>query len=250
MCKWALISWPIDQQTPHQLYLIIGELYDKNIKENISTLSKFNRDLQYLYPFRFSQEENSCYNEEDIYCLQKKYGLTSKLRLVGESKNKIITFRSPVLYDISCMVPLFEKSTSTNKIIYEQKNDVICIVIPYLNPVNRGKLLEDVLKYGPGTFVLVGDTYGKNKDSTATLMSRYLLSCQVPSDRIIKIRDDKIPECILESIEIINMTSPDPDYELLIACRHKNIQEINKTIRIWKNQGVIEDLKITYMCPY
>jgi len=248
MCRWALISWPIEQKTPYQLYLILGELYDKNIREDITILSQFYRDLQYLYPFRYSQKENSCYNAEDIICLQKKYGLTVKIQLVGETEQKIVTFRSPVLYDISCMVPLFEKRGK--KMLYKQKNDIICIVIPYLNPVYRGKLLEEAVKYGPSTFVLIGDTYGKNKDSTATLMARYLLSCQVPSDRILKIRDDKKPECILEAIEIINMTEPDPDYQLIIACRHENIQEISRTIRIWRKQGIIEDRKITYLCPF
>lgn len=247
MCRWALISWPINQKIPQPCYLILGELYDRNIRENIAILSQFHRDLQYLYPFRFSKEKNSCNNIEDIIYFQKKYSLTVKLQLVGENEGDIITFRSPVLYDISCMVPLFDKNV--RKIAYKQKNDLICIILPYLNPVDRGKLLEEVVRYGPATFVIIGDSYGKNKDSTATLMCRYLLSCQVPINRILKVRHDKKPECILEAIEIVNAVEQD-DYSLLIACRHENIQSIGKTIRTWRKNDIIEDRRITYLCPF
>jgi hypothetical protein len=247
MCRWALISWPIGQKTPQDLYLNLGEIYDKNIKSDIFTLSQFNRDLRYLYPFRYSQKNNRCSNSEDFICLQKKYGLTVRLQLVGESDRKIITFRSPVLYDITCMVPLFVQDNC--KTFYKQKNDLICIVLPYQDPISRGKLLEECVKYGPSSFVLIGDTYGENGDSTATLMCRYLLSCNVPANRILKIHQDNIPECILEALEIVDFTEGDSEYDLVIACRHENIQKIARTIRWWRKNNIIGK-RVTYICPF
>lgn len=244
MCRWALISWPIEEPNPNNLYLILGEFYDK---KNISILSEFYRDLQYLYPFRFSVRENICYNTEDISCLQKKYHLTVKYRLIGSTTKNILTLRTPILYDISCMVPLFPQKKP--KISYKQKNDTVCIVLPYSNPIHRGKLLEEVVNYGSMTFAVVGDIYGENRDSTATLATRYLLTRSVPPDRILKINESRKPECILEAIEIVNMSSVDTDYDIVIACRHDNIQEISKTIRYWRRKDIL-DRKVSYLCPF
>ena len=98
MCRWALISWPIQEKNPHNLYLIIGEFYTEY---DISILSEFYRDLDYLYPFRFSVSENVCYNAKDISCLQEKYNMTVKPQLIGKTESKILTLRTPILYDIS-----------------------------------------------------------------------------------------------------------------------------------------------------
>lgn len=248
MCRWALISWPIEESAPNNLYLILGEFYNREIRDDISVLSEFYRDLQYFYPFRFSVGKNICYNFEDIFSLQKKYGLTAKSQLVGQPTKKVLTMRTPVLYDITCMVPLFPKRK--RKISYKQKNDEVCIILPYSNPVHRGKLLEDAVNHGPSTFVVIGNIRGQNRDSIATLASRYLLTCGVPQDRIIKMCENKQPECILEAIEVVNMSMVDSDYDIAIACRHDNIQEISKTIRYWRRTDILVDRKISYLCPF
>lgn len=244
MCRWALISWPIEEKTPRNLYLILGEIYDKDIRTDITKISEFYRDLLYFYPFRFSVKENICYNAEDIFSLQKKYGLTVRHQLVGNTDKEILSLRTPILYDISCMVPLFVKN---NRIIYKQKKDTVCIVLSYSDPIVRGKLLKEVLEYGPMTFVLTGDKYGKNKDSTATLASRYLLTCKVPSECIIKINQDKTPDCILEAIEIVNMTVAYTDYDIIIACQSENIHQ---TVRSLKKKGILQYRKFRYLCPF
>ena len=238
-----MISWPIQEKNPHNLYLIIGEFYTEY---DISILSEFYRDLDYLYPFRFSVSENVCYNAKDISCLQEKYNMTVKPQLIGKTESKILTLRTPILYDISCMVPLFPDKN--HRYVYKQKTDLVCVVLPYTDPIHRGKLLEKVIDYGPGFFLLVGGIEKSNKDSIATLASRFLLSRNIPKERILKIGEGKVPDCILESIEVFNMTTAE-DYDVVIACRYNNIKNVATSIRLWRKAGII-DKNIRYICPY
>jgi hypothetical protein len=45
--------------------------------------------------------------------------------------------------------------------------------------------LDDVVKAQPETILLVGQSHGRNRDSTATLMTRYLRKIRVPMKHII-----------------------------------------------------------------
>ena len=236
MCRWALISWPIENKTPEKLFIILGEFYDT--KTQLS-LSDCKRDLQYLYPFRYSQRKKCCYNQLDFSYFQKKYKLTVKPQLVGVSEKSVITFRTPILYDITCMVPLFLNSSSRLP-TYSQKSDDVCIVILSGNPVERGELLNELLEYGPSLFILVGDFQVTNSDSNSTLATRYLLKCKVPIHKIAKIGNGVIPDCIIESLDVANMMgTTTADYNLIVACNNDNIQQIGKFLRMWKKRSGI-----------
>lgn len=243
MCRWALIARPMDNS--QSCYLILGELYNNDIKNNISSMSEFFRDLKYYYPFRFSTKRNYPYNIQDIIYLQKKYCLTVNLRLVGTPEKDIVIFNTPMLYDIDCSASLF----LTNVIYddYKPKNDHVCIIFPYCDPVNRGKLLEEVMEYGPSYFVVIGDSYRNNKDSTACLMRRFLLSRKVASENIIKLRQNNNTESILDAVALVNLFLNKP-YDIVIACRNEHIRNIAKTIRIWKKRNILQKRKVYYIC--
>lgn len=243
MSRWALISWPLKEKNPLNNYLIIGEIYDENIKKDKNILSQFCEDLNFLYPFKFSKEENKCYNSEDFIYFQNKYKLTVNLRLIGKIKRKIIIFRSPQLYDLKEMKPIFTKKC---KPVYEEKNDTVCFIFPHPNPVIRGESLKTAVLFGAKFFVISGGKFGKNKDNLYTLMSRYLLSCKVPINKIIKIKEENNIEWILEAIEIIKLFfSEGEDYQMRIICFSELISEISKTVRTWRRNNIIQK-KIYY----
>lgn len=243
MCRWCLIARPMDNS--QSFYLILGELYNNDIKKNTFSMSEFFRDLKYYYPFRFSTKRNYCYNLQDIIYLQKKYCLTVNLQLVGIPEKDIIIFQPPMLYDIDCNASIFQNNIIYN---YKPKNDHVCIIFPYSDPVNRGKLLEEVIEYGPSYFVVIGNSYRNNKDSTACLMRRFLLSRKVPSENIIKLRQNNNTESILDAVALVNVFLNKP-YNTVIACRNEHIKNIAKTVRIWKKQNILKH-KVYYICPY
>jgi len=235
MCKWALISWPIDQPNPSQIYLILGEIYDKKIQNDSVLLSEFYRNLAYLYPFRYSVADNNCYNAEDMVVFRKKYGLTAKCALVGATLKKTLAMRSPILYDISCMVPLFQ--TKIPRMLYSQKNNGVCIVLLCSDPIDRGKLLQEAIGCGPVLFVLAAATPGSNRDSLVSLGRRYLLVNKVPVNRVLQ-NSGK-----LESMLQFFAESP-----ITIVCSSEVIQKISRGIRMWK-RATFSEQKITYRCP-
>lgn len=243
MCRWALIARPIDSSSS---YLILGELYSNDVKGDNVRMSEFFRDLNYLYPFRFSTKRNYCYNIEDIIYLQKKYSLTVNLTLVGNSEKDIIIFHPPILYDIDCNASIFSRVFYTYT--YTPKNDHACIVFPYSDPVTRGKLLEEVIHYGPSYFVVIGDSYRNNKDSTACLMKRFLLSRKVSEKCIIKLRQKNNTESILDAVALLQTYLNTP-FDIVIACGNEHIRNIAKTVRIWKRRNILhQKRKVYYLC--
>jgi hypothetical protein len=249
MCRIALISWPTTDKTPSNCYINLGEMYDKVMKTDSILLSQFNRELRFLYPFRYVVSKNACYNMEDFNVFKDKYRLTIGIRLFGKIPEKdTITFRTPVLYDVTCMVPLILPHLITPVPVYIPDKKV-CIVLPHLNPLIRGCILDEVVRNRPETIVLVGQSRGKNKDSTATLMTRYLRRLGVPMKCIIKSPIDKKPECILDALALLEMMDVPDNYSVVVACSTEDITLMQKSIRFWRKKGLITK-RISYYCPY
>ena len=237
--KVALISWPIKNKFPHQAYINLGEIYDRKLREDMTELSRFHRELSYLYPFRcVIGDRITCYNIEDITYFQKKYKLTVRIRTQGTFESNTVTFRSPVLYDITNMRPIF-KTRKKPKFEQTREKKQVCVVLPYENPVLRGKLLENCLALKSDlTFMLLGDKQGRNADATSTLANRYLLTRSVDSKRMVKSREGQQPDCLLDAVAIIGMLGIE-DYILAIVCSSEDITELSWTVRRWrKNDGV------------
>jgi hypothetical protein len=203
-CRIALIAWSIK---PPGLYLNMGEIYDPNMKQ-LNILYDFYNEIKYLYPFRCSVKQKNvlCYNIEDFRVFQTKYKLTKKIVLCGE-KEGVITFKSPLLYDLSCMIPLFIAKEYVPYSISEKRDDDVgvrlFVVVLYKNPITRAKILNCCLeKYKKGDYMVVtGGKKGNNKDTIATLATRYLLK-YIPNEFIIKNSDDSYPGYLLEGITI------------------------------------------------
>jgi hypothetical protein len=249
MCKIGLISWPIDHNTPQNFYISIGEIYDKQVKNDPKVLSEFYRDLNYLYPFTYSLVSNKSYNSEDFKAFRSKYKLTIGLKLIGRIPTgvKQIIFRSPVLYDLTCMVPVFIRERK-DRISYNPSRNSVFIVIPTLDPICRGKILDEVISNNPKYIIITGSVAGDNITSTTTLMSRYLHKMRIPSGIVIKSRGDKKPNCILQCLELIDIMGLN-DLDISIACSCSDITLLQKSVRAWRRLKVITK-RISYYCPY
>ena len=249
MCKIAIISWPIHTKTPFDFYLNLGEIYDSSVKNDISKLSELNRDLKYLYPFRFIN--GKCDNVEDFNIFKDKYKLTLSTKIFRketENENNDVIFRTPILYDISCMVPLFEKSIIKINSEYIS-NPIICIVLHNIDPISRGKILEEVISNKPRYIILTGDVNGSNTNSTAGLMYRYIRKNKVPLENIFKLPIGKKPDCILEAIALLDVLNIPENYKIVIACSQEDIGVTQNVVRFWRRKKIINK-NISYYCPY
>ena len=57
------------------MYLILGEIYDKDIQNNLEILQDFNKNLQYLYPFKVKRNGDTL----KVYKQFKDKGMCSRL---------------------------------------------------------------------------------------------------------------------------------------------------------------------------
>jgi hypothetical protein len=259
MCKIGLISWPIKNKSPFTLFINLGEIYDKEIKDDISLLSQFNRDLRYLYPFKYSLKSNKFYNSEDFKPFRSKYHLTTCAKLAGTGLAEgglaegglaegVIIFRTPILYDLTCMVPVFQK-IKLEKISYNPFiSETVFIVIPTLDPICRGKILDEVITNNPRYIILTGSISGENKTSTITLMTRYLRKKGAPTDIILRCDSDRRPTCILDCLALIDIMGLN-NLEVTVACSCSDISLLQKAVRAWRRLGIINK-RISYNCPY
>ena len=229
--KIGLVSFPFNIKG---VFLILGEIYDDKFK-TVKMLKEFQKDLHFLYHFKFNVKTGRISNIEYIIFFQNKYKLTKNIYLKKENnfeESKII-FKTPILYDLNRMEKIFEIS---EKYIYQCNDNPtkICAIVPSIDPIGRGILLEDVLKQNPLMIILFGGKQGANKDKTSTLMKRFLLSRNFPLDSIIKINETPTFEFILERTKDLE--------NIYLGCLPNQIIELSKISRFLR-------LKSSFICP-
>lgn len=238
-CKIGLIAKAIDSNI--KCFINLGEVYDSTMKKDIHLLYKIHKNTKYLGKFKVSFQGKSILidNIEDIYSIQRRYSLTRGIMVKGQ-KNDTILFDKPQLYDINCMVPLF-----SNKIYpqYTINNSTflpprLFLVFPYPDPILRGELLDNCLELKKNRkiyFCIIGGMYGHNTRATYNFSRDYLLECGIHSDDIMCGIYDKFPECIDESLLLIEMCLGNLDVELIIAIARDDMSRVMTHIRQCRN---------------
>lgn len=247
-CKIGLISLPRDQTLDT---LILGEIFDKNIRNNIQTLYEFHKNLRYLSSFRVivKNKQINVDNIEDIIVFQNKYKLTRKITTKNPLKDGIIKYSPPMLYDIDCMVPLFHNTLY--KHIYHIPNTKfirVFILLPIIDPIVRGEIIDNCIDYCKGFhayFLTIGNKYGLNSKNTSNITRRNLLSYKIPDSNIFINHYYEYPDCIIESIKIVdNICKP---HEIYIGVNRERISEVLTFIKLIRNLGLC-NIKIKFIC--
>jgi len=142
-CRLGLISKPCDDS--QDCFLNLGEVFDKTIRGDVNTLYELHKNMRYFCPFEAEVNGRDVRpdNMEEIITFQTRYKLTKKIWINGKIKNGTVKFRTPQLFDVSCMVPLFpdviphavcpKGNTSPNRMF---------LLFPYSNPITRGEIVE------------------------------------------------------------------------------------------------------------
>jgi hypothetical protein len=255
----GLISWPIGVHRPTSTsdpFINLGEIYDKSVIHDCNYLDQLNKNLSYLYPFKVKLVDRKIkvYNEDDFNYFRKKYKITSIIVLNNyDIKYDKKVFHTPMIFNITCMKPLYMYNISTMYKIPEnlQKHYRVFIIFPYQNPVLRGKLLDECILYAKTytpLFILIGDVYGKNKIATSTLMKRYLVKCGVSTRYIIKTLCDNFPDSIIESLEILPFIfdlNNQNEYDLVIASVSSDIRKVMEFVR---EKKLSKQTRFQYVC--
>jgi hypothetical protein len=188
-------------------------------------------------------------NEEDFRYIRNRYKVTSVVKGLIQDLDTPFVCNSPTLYNISSMKPLFQKKVLPFAEPVLKKDVRVFIVIPYVNPVLRGKILESCISlikcYTP-LFVLNGGVYGRNKDSTNTLMKRYLRVRGVKDQYINKFPYNNYPECISETLELLPfMVPPNQKINIVIGGASSELREIINFVK-----KINTRIQIQYVCEF
>ena len=244
-CKIGLIS-------VSGKYMLSLGVFRSKPKEK--TVRELYNNLQFLYPFSATLYPNGKVipsNGEDFRIIRERYQLKGCIKLLTKYPDNRIIIRTepPVLYDLTCNVPLFPPRTTVlgkYENVYKSvgcKRCFIFIVIPEIDPFIRGKIIDNCLSIPKSSdtymFMNLGCKEGLNKISTSKLASRYLYYLGAPTESIIENTENmKFPECIMESFCLLSMVNKhNPVY--YIAVRNSRIslclsyiRQIQKTKRV------------------
>lgn len=250
-CKIGIVSFPVNHKQDY--FLNLGEIYDKNVKQDVNSLYEIHTNLQYFCEFLANTKNNKKVvpnNIEEIKIFQMNYNLTPNIFLSKKIKQEKVKFTPPELYDISCMIPLFSEKIS--RCIYTKNkinNKKLFIILPYVDPIVRGKIIKNCLiNIGGdslGYFLTIGTVKGENIENSCELNKNYLLSCGIPEQNIAMNEYDEFPDCILESLSIAKMIYQ-PDY-IFIGVSKEDIGNILKCVRYLRKERKIDE-KIFFIC--
>jgi hypothetical protein len=233
-CKIALLAKSCNSDW--NCFINLGEVFDIKIKNDIGKLYQLHFTTKYLYPFNITIEDNKIIpcNLEEITNIQNKYNLTRILSITGKKHNN--SFETPVLYDLTCMVPLFSPKIERLKINNIPQTGLrIIIILPYTNPIKRGKIIENclLLSYQPKTvFYSIGGIKGRNTVSIYELTKRYLLSAGVKEENIYGSEYDNKKDSIIEAIGMLKFILGDiSSAEIILGVSHKEMNYFLQLIR-------------------
>jgi hypothetical protein len=248
-CKIGIVARKRDNTSS---FIYLGEIFMSEMRNNVQCLFEIHSYLRFLCSFRaFYKGDKVCIdNMEDIYTLQEKYKLTKRIYITEPKEKGVLKYFAPELYDISCMIPLFQESVPRYNFINRQGvSDDMFILLPYLDPIIRGKIADscmNTLKDRPGIFVCVGGKQKQNIMKVGDLYRRYLLSCGVNSEDIIIHEYDELPDLIIDVLTILDMIT-EKSTRVFIGVDRRDMSDILNYIRVSRAMGLITR-KIQFIC--
>lgn len=252
-CKIGIVSRPIDDT--HDCFLLLGEFYDKHIRENVVMLYQVYQNLKYMTYFLIQVNNGNIIvdNAEDLHHMRKEFKLTRTCRLSKTLVNGKYKMRFPELYDTSCMVPLFNQLIDRSifpSIKSSEKH--IFIITPHEDPFIRGKMIDEclsVIKIHEPIFYLTGQRFGTNKKKTWQLSQRYLLLSGVSDQNILVNENTDFPECIPNILDTIPLAFEQENYIVYLVCPNVQMGSISMYIR-QLNKKVKRSYTVRYLCNF
>lgn len=243
-CKMGVISLPRNYGKDH--FINLGEVFDKTVRGNIDSLYEIHSSLRYLCPFNVlvNEEDSIPDNVEEFISFQQRYKLTRKIYINNTLLPGTYKYFSPVLYDLTCMVPLFPDTIP--KCIFFSKNNKpirLFILLPYSDPILRGNIIDNCMCLinddVKGIFFALGSKHGNNTRDTCKLTRRYLLSCGVGDKNILVNQYDDFPDCIPETMELIDLFFGNAKIQVYLAISRDDITISLKHVRLMNKMDML-----------
>jgi len=235
-CKIGVIAFPI--YYPAEYRVVLGELTDNRDVDFLHTIHK---NLEYFSTFTITiskgEIESTTAETQFLTCITPIVKMDNK-----PPYNEIIQYYPPRLYDLTCMVPLFEDSpvsliSFSNKSVYH----IVFILLVPNNPIIRGKIIQNCFEIlgtdKKGYFYLIG------KKDHNTRVKNYLISKGVKTD-LINSEIKGVDITLIDAAGIAYSMGPDKIY---IAVESKSFPVIKKTILHLRNKEDIPSINFSFI---
>lgn len=226
------------------------------MKQDHDTLLKLHNELKHIPPFKIRTEDKKIFPDilQDIISLQTRYKLTRKIFLENDSIANSNYFSSPMLYDLTCMIPFFDDENK-NAIIHLNNTVSVFILLPIDDFRERGEAINNTilsLNGGFGLFFVLGEKYGLNEADTSVIVERSLYSKGIDKKNIINLpvlRSDLDFEDFKNAMQnimliIYSFCSPDNFY---LCSSKNNVSDVLKHVKILRYLGLVEN-KFKFIC--
>lgn len=231
----------ICEEDTESIYLLLGEIFDKSILSDKTTLFEFHQSTKFTYPFSVTVSNNckniELFNLADICIYQQKYKLTKSIRFNKRLSDGKYRLDHPMVYDISCYKPLFNHAIERPLYNFSYKNSVekyIFIILPCNDPMIRGEIINNCIEATRATdyrgpvfpiFYLLGGIKSPNTKSLCSITRKYLISIGIEVEYIYTDKNDIFPLCINNAISNISELFKYETYKIFICLSNKIIQK-------------------------
>ena len=240
-CKIGLISF--SKKYP-SISLVLGIVKTKDYKK----LYQIEEDTELFTSFKvsFYKGKITINNFEDIKQFRKTHNISNDIYFINNKfkDNFSLNFNKPILYDISCMVPLFNKSHIKNKVLIKSQFKNIYILILGDDMFENNKILKNCIESLNGfdyTFILLN----VNKKA-----KRYLSENNIKKENILEIpiENKNLEYYLSETFYILNflkINSENSKFYIGIQSKKMNSILIHKKALEFTNKEI---LNFNFIC--
>lgn len=250
-CKIGIVSVSSKNSS---FYLKMGEVFDQTVRKSIDSLYSLAIDVQCLTYFcaTINGKEVELDNKNDIEFIQKKYKMT-RLTNPSEPREKCtLRFNKPEIYDLDCMVPLFDMVLPRGPSYKTPENKDVCMFIfmPCEDPLVRYDLVTSCFEYAGNRdpHFFLPDVPRTGEKLSNSFLKRQLLSRGVPQDNITTHDFGKLPDCIAESLIMIKTYCRAK--VTCIATASKDMSSLLKHLKVARNMGLTLKNKMPLVCEW
>jgi hypothetical protein len=244
-CDIAIVAF--QENKNNKEFIILGMIPEN--QKNRDNLYNIHKNLKYLTKFKIIYGIPN--NIEEIKMFHEKFNIP--LNIEKKYNSEILAYKKPELFDINCMIEIFEtiKPCKKEPIIYSKFiSKKVFIILHCSDPIKRGEIIDTCINSINNSecyFYIIGCTVGKNKISSSKLSRLYLISRGVKNTHIYIQDYVNLPECILEAITMIELIISDEKLTLFLCTEKEKMSDLLIMVRKLRFVNLIRK-KLYFIC--
>lgn len=210
--------------------LCVGEVISRTIKSDIECILDIERHSKALPNPKVWENNGELVTDiqSEIDWLREECNLTRDM-WSNKSVSSVQKCSSFLLFDVTCMVPLFKDETEadTKDTLQIIPGKSICILQPHMSPNARRVIAGECMLFSEKIFITLDKTDRK-----------YLNSKGVDKEQmILPTHSRHWPLCVLDCVEMLSDTGFYPGFKYYVGIQSHDMNTFIEHIRKWRGTG-------------